>query len=169
MSAKEIQKNFITSYLKPLLKQNSYLTNSLTWWKNMNTFFIIINLQNSQWNDKAELSFCFNIGIALSSKLKDPNKKKATYFDIVTHFREGAYLSPSRNNQKYRQEGWLGYKMTDKTDLNDFISEFKIDFENEILPTLNNLKSLSDCINFYKDKGNGSGQFFKQLQEIQSV
>ena len=37
----------------------------------MGDFFIIINLQNSQWNSKEELSFCLNIGVALTEKLAD--------------------------------------------------------------------------------------------------
>lgn len=149
MNAKEIQTEFIKTYLKPTLKVYGYQTSGQTWWKNMGDFFIVINLQNSQWNSKEELSFCFNIGIALTEKLKDPNKKKATYFDIFTHTREDTYLSEIRKKGKYRESGWLGYKITENTNLEDFVNELKIDFESNILTILEKLKTLKDCVEFY--------------------
>lgn len=149
MNAKEIQSEFIKTYLKPTLKSFGYQTSGQTWWKNMGDFFIIINLQNSQWNSKEKISFCFNIGIALTEYVKDPKKKKATNFDILTYTREETYLSESRKKGKYREDGWLGYLITENTNLDDFITELKIDFENEILITLEKLKTLKDCVEFY--------------------
>jgi len=149
MNAKEIQSEFIKTYLKPTLKSYGYQTSGQTWWKYMGDFFIIINLQNSQGNSKEKISFCFNIGIALTEYIKDPNKKKATYFDILTYTREETYLSESRKKSKYRKDGWLGYLMTENTDLDDFISELKIDFEDEILVILEKFKTLKDCVEFY--------------------
>ena len=75
---KDIQKEFIKSYLKPTLKEHGYKTSAQTWWKNMGDFFIVINLQNSSLNSKEELSFCLNIGVALTEKLADKKKQKAT-------------------------------------------------------------------------------------------
>jgi len=151
MTAKEKQIEFIKVYLKPKLKEEGFSTSGQTWWKNKGDFFIVINLQNSQWNSKDRVSFCFNIGIALTERLKDPTKNKATYNDIVTNLREEAYLSEDRQKHKYRQDGWLGYLLTDKTDLADFIKELKFDFENEILPKLSRLSNLDDCLNYYKN------------------
>lgn len=151
MNAKEKQTEFIKGYLKPKLKDEGFGTSGQTWWKNKGDFFIVINLQNSQWNSKDELSFCFNIGIALTDRLKDSAKKKATYNDIITNLRESAYLSKDRQKHKYRQDGWLGYLLTDKTDLADFTNELRFDIENEILPRLNRLNNLDDCLDYYKD------------------
>ena len=153
MNAKEKQTEFIKDYLKPKLKAEGYGTTGQTWWKNKEEFFIVINLQNSQWNSKDKLSFCFNIGIALTKRLKDIARKKAGYNDIVTNLREDAYLSKDRQKHKYREDGWLGYLITDKTDLADFIKELKYDFEIEILPKLNRLNNLNDCLEFYKGFG----------------
>lgn len=61
MTAKDKQNQFIKDYLKPRLKELGFRTTGNNWWKNMDDFFIVINLQNSQWNEKNELSFCFNL------------------------------------------------------------------------------------------------------------
>jgi hypothetical protein len=166
MTAKDIQADFTKTYLKPTLKQRNYLTSGQTWWKNMGDFFIVINLQNSQWNSKEELSFCLNIGIALTGKLNDPNKRKATYYDVATPLREDAYLSEERKKQKYRKGGWLGYIISGKTDLTDFVNEFKIDFEKDILPTLDKLQSLKDCVKFYEQFDFWSDVLKRQIKEL---
>ncbi|MDQ6472322.1 DUF4304 domain-containing protein [Flavobacterium sp. LHD-80] len=167
MNAKEKQSEFVKIYLKPTLKNFGYQTSGNTWWKNKGDFFIIINLQNSQWNSKEKLSFCFNIGIALTEFIKDPNKKRATHFDILTYTREGIYLSENRRKGKYREDGWLGYLITEKTDLNDFISELKIDFENEILNTLEKLKTLKDCVAFYGEMEFWGDILKEQIKKIE--
>ena len=149
-TSKDIQKEFIKTYLKPTLKEYGYKTNGQTWWKNMNDFFIVINLQNSQWNSKEELSFCLNIGVALTEKLTDKEKKKVTHFDIATPVRENAYLTEERRQIKKEKGGWLGYKITDTTNINDFIVDFKIDLEENILKQLDQLKTLKDCVLFYE-------------------
>jgi hypothetical protein len=148
-TAKDIQIDFIKAYLKPTLKAYGYKTTGQTWWKNMGNFFIVINLQNSQWNSKKELSFCLNIGVALTEKLADKEKKKATYFDLATPVREDAYLTEERKQAK-KYKGGLGYKITDKTDVTEFITDFKIDFEDNILKILDGFKTLSDCVIFYE-------------------
>lgn len=115
----------------------------------MGEFFIVINLQNSQWNSKEELSFCLNIGVALTDNLADKEKKKASYFDCAAQVREGAYLSDERQQLLKDYGGWLGYKITDKTNVLEFTDYFKIDLEENILPKLDELKTLKDCIEFY--------------------
>jgi hypothetical protein len=149
-TSKDIQTEFIKTYLKPTLKEHGYKTSGQTWWKSMGDFFIVINLQNSQWNSKEELSFCLNIGVALTEKLADKEKKKATYFDVATPLREDAYLTQERQKIKKAKGGWLGYKITDKTKINDFIDDFKIDLESNILKQLDELKTLKDCVRFYE-------------------
>jgi hypothetical protein len=149
-TSKDIQKEFIKTYLKPTLKEHGYKTSGQTWWKSMGDFFIIINLQNSQWNSKEELSFCLNIGVALTEKLADKEKKKVTHFDIATPVREDAYLTEERRQIKKEKGGWLGYKITDTTNINDFIIDFKIDLEENILEQLDQLKTIKDCVLFYE-------------------
>lgn len=150
MTAKDKQIEFIKTYLKPKLKEEGFRTSGQTWWKINDDFFVLINLQNSQWNSKEELSFCFNIGVGLTENLSDPNKKRATHFDLATELREDAYLPEKRNKHKYRQDGWLGYFMTDKTDLEDFKNKLRNDFESYILPKLNGLETIQDCLEFYR-------------------
>jgi len=165
MTAKEIQTEFIKTYLKPILKLHDYKTSGQTWWKNMGDFFIVINLQNSQWNSKEEISFCLNIGVALTERLADKEKKKATYNDIETLLREDAYLTEERAKIKKEKGGWLGYKITDTTNLNDFVADFKIDLENNILKRLDDLKTLKDCVVFYEKFEFWGNNLKKQIEE----
>jgi len=150
MTAKEIQIEFIKTYLKPTLKLYGYKTSGQTWWKNMNDFFIVINLQNSQWNSKEELSFCLNIGVALTERLADKEKRKATYNDMAVQTREDTYLPKERIEIKKDKGGWLGYVITDTTNVQDFIDYFRIDLEDNILKRLDELKTLKDCVEFYE-------------------
>ena len=149
-TSKDIQKEFIKTYLKPTLKEHGYKTSGQTWWKNMGDFFIVVNLQNSSYNSKEELSFCLNIGVALTEKLADKEKQKATYYDSAMPLREDAYLTEERQQLKKSKGGWLGYKITDKTNVNDFIADFKIDLEDNILKQLDKFKTLKDCVLFYE-------------------
>lgn len=150
MTAKDKQIEFIKSYLKPKLKDEGFRTSGQTWWKINDDFCVVINLQNSQWNSQESLSFCFNIGVGLTENLKDPSRKKATYFDIVTTLREDAYMSDDRKKHRFRSESGLGYTLNNHTNLADFISELSIDFESHILPKLRSLKTLQDCLDFYR-------------------
>ncbi len=169
MNAKEKQIELIKNYLKPKLKEDGFKTLGQTWWKIKNDFFILINLQNSQWNSKEELSFCFNIGVGLNANIKDPNKKKVTYFDLATPLREDAYLSDFRKKHKYRKDGWLGYKITEQTDMEDFTNELKTDLEIHILPKINGLESIDDCLEFYGKFEFWNNVLKKQVEELRKA
>jgi hypothetical protein len=145
-TAKEKQALLIKSYLKPVLKDFGYLTSGQTWWRDKGEFFIIINLQNFSWNTKNDVNFCFNIGIALKSVMKDISKKPA-YSDLTIMLRQGGYLSDIRNTNTYKNKN--GYVINQDTDIDDFTKELKIDFEKEILLQLNKLKTINDCVDYY--------------------
>lgn len=147
ITAKEKQSVFIKSYLKPTFKQAGYLTNGQTWWRDQGDFFIIINLQNFSWNTKDDVTFCFNIGIGLKSLMKDPSGKPK-YSDLTIFVRGGAYLSDSRKSGMYKNQ--TGYIIQENTSIDNFIKEFKIDFEGDILPILAKLVTLNDCVEYYQ-------------------
>jgi len=149
MTAKEKQKQFLKSYLKPLLKKKGFQTSGQTWWRDQGYFFTVLNLQNSAWNDNTGIHFFFNTGIALKVTLKESSKKKAGYSDLTVFVRENFYLPESRKTHKYRDIG--GYNLNEETNLADFIEEFQKDFEIEILPKLDNLINLNECIILYDD------------------
>lgn len=146
MTAKEKQTTFIKTYLKPVLKLHGYSTSGQTWWKDKGDFFSVINLQNYSWNSKDSVDFRFNVGIALTALLEDKQKRKATYNDLVIHLDEGAFL-PDRKSRKFGNN--QGYSITAETDLNEFISAFKSDWETNILPKLDEPNSLQDCVQHY--------------------
>jgi hypothetical protein len=147
MTAKEKQKEFIKMYLKPNLKEWGYLTSRQTWWKDKGQFFNVINLQNYSWNTKDSVDFRFNIGIALKATVKDSKGKKATYNDLTVHLDEGTFL-PDRKNRKFGNN--QGYSITEKTDLNEFLKSITFDFEKYILPKLDRMESLKDCLEYYE-------------------
>jgi hypothetical protein len=147
MDAKEKQSIFIKTYLKSTLKQHKYLTSGQTWWKDHGDFYVIINLQNFSWNTKDDVTFCFNIGIGLKSLMKDLSKKP-THFDLTVPIREGAYLAESRKINNYRNNA--GYIINRNTDIDDFIIGLRVDFESEILPKLEKLVTLNDCVEYYE-------------------
>jgi hypothetical protein len=147
ITAKEKQAYLVKSYLKVTLKNHGYLTNAQTWWKDKGDFYIIINLQNFSWNTKNDINFCFNIGIGLKSLKKD-SSKKPTHFDLTTHQREGSYIGDSQKAMSYRNKN--GYLITESTNIEKFITEIKSDFEQEILPKLERLNTIDDCIKFFE-------------------
>lgn len=149
MTVKEKQKEFLQSYLKPLLKKRGFKTSGQTWWRDQGYFFVVLTLQNSAWNHKDGIHFFFNTGIALKHTLKDSQKKKAGYSDLTVFVREDFYLPENRKTHQYRTIG--GYDFKEETDLADFIEEFRKDFEIEILPKLDNLNNLKECIILYED------------------
>ena len=143
MTAKEKQTQFIKTYLKPTLKKFGYQTNGQTWWIDKGDFFNLINLQNFSWNSKDSVDFCFNIGVALKASMTDI-KKKPSVQDLTVYLRESYYLPDDRQEYKFRNK--TGYVLTEQADINDFITELKSDFENYILPTLDKLNSLQNCV-----------------------
>jgi len=149
MTAKEIQAEFIKTYLKPTLKNFGYQTSGQTWWKDKGNFFTLINLQNFSWNSKESIDFCFNIGVAIKATMKLTDKKKPTVHDLTVYLREGFYLPDNRQEYKFKNK--TGYILTNQTDLNEFTNELKSDFENYIIPFLNKLNSLQDCIDKFGD------------------
>jgi hypothetical protein len=148
MTAKEKQLYFLKSYLKPTLKRNGFQTSGNTWWRNQSDFFTIINLQNFSWNTKDNVDFCFNIGIGLTKFLKDSEKLKAGYSDLVINIREDFYLE---NLPKHQYRNKTGYFINEDTELSDFLKKVGNDFDSAISPKLDSLKTLNDCIEFYGD------------------
>ncbi|WP_343697198.1 DUF4304 domain-containing protein [Flavobacterium sp.] len=162
MTAKEKQEILIKTYLKPLLKDKGYKTSGNNWWKNNETFYSVINLQNFSFNSKDQVDFCFNIGIALERFISDKTKKKITGYDIAIPCREQCFISKSRQEHKFRKN--LGFRLETDTNMEDFTTEFRIDFEQNILPTLESLNSIDKCVEFY-DKMPLWKNTFRQLVE----
>ena len=160
MTAKEKQTDFINTYLKPTLKNVGYQTSGQTWWKDKGDFFTLINLQNFSWNSKDSVDFCFNIGVAIKATMTDTDKKKPTVHDLTVYLRESYFLTDVRKDYKFRNK--TGYVLNEQTDLNDFIAELKFDFENGILPTLDKLNSLQNCV----DKFGGITFWGENLKKV---
>ena len=79
--------------------------------------------------------------------MKDPSEKPK-YSDLTIFVRDGAYLSDSRKSGMYKNQ--TGYIIREDTGIDNFIEEFKIDFEGDIFPTLAKLVTLNDCVEYYQ-------------------
>jgi hypothetical protein len=97
------------------------------------------------------------------------NKQKPTVYDIITHTREDAYIAESRRKHTYRKESWLGYFMANTTDLSDFTNELKTDFESYILPTLDRLQSLDDCVGYYEKYPIWGDMLKRKIDELKAI
>ncbi|NCD70584.1 DUF4304 domain-containing protein [Mucilaginibacter sp. R11] len=146
LTAKEKQNTFIKTYFKPILKQHGYLTNGQTWWKSRDELVTFINLQNFSWNTKNDVHFCFNIAIALNPNVK--NHSKPSFFDSSIQLREKSFLTEIRKSQFHRNK--TGYHILPSTPLEDFINEMRTDFEQHVLPTLEQLDTSSKCVTFFE-------------------
>jgi len=169
MNAKEKQIEFIKTYLKPALKNFGYKTNRQTWWKDKGDFFILLNLQNFSWNTADSINFCFNIGVVLKTEMKD-NSKNPQIYDLTVSLRENFYLPDNRKEYLFRNK--MGFILHDQTDLIAFTKEVKSDFENYILPKLDRLNSLQDCIDnfgnipFFGDRLKNTINKYQQSKKI---
>lgn len=146
MTAKEIQARVIKDHLKPLMKTSGYQTSAQTWWKDKGDFYTLINLQNFSWNTKDSVDFCFNVGIVIKSLMKG---KKPTHFELSVYLRESFFLPSDRQEYAYRNT--IGYRIESVTSLLNFVREIEIDFIQHILPSLDSLNSLNECIIRFKD------------------
>ena len=147
-SAKDKQKEFIKTYLKPTLKEWGYQTSGQLWWKDKGDFFVVIALVNSSYNLADHVSFWLDITLALTSTLSDPAKKKPTAKDMIhRNIYESNYLPKDRHNHAFRDNRYIHLK--EDTNLSEFIAEMKIDFESEILPCIEKLQTLNDWDVFY--------------------
>lgn len=147
MTAKEIQTEVIKTYFKPTLKEHGYYLNGQTWRKDKGDFFIIINLQNFSWNSRESVDFCFNVGVALKVTMNEDELKSPKAHNMSVYLREDFYLPNERKTHKYRNKS--GYTMSQTTNLSEFKKEFKKDFEEFVLPFLNKLNSIDDCLEHF--------------------
>ena len=74
--------------------------------------------------------------------------KNPTHFDLTVPLRQDSYLPDSRKSHCYRNK--TGYIIDQETAVDDFIKELRIDFESEILPRLDNLFIIDDCLRYYE-------------------
>ena len=147
MTAREKQTEIIKSYLKPTLKRLGYQNSGQTWWKDKGDFFVVIKLQNFSWNSKGAVSFCFNTGLLLKATLSDKDKTNPTRSVLAVHLREGFCLPDNRQEHSHRNS--TGYQLNESTDSLDFTKELKTDMELHVLPYLEKLNSIRDCLDSF--------------------
>ena len=70
------------------------------------------------------------------------------YNNLHVYLRENSYLAP-KEEHKYRNQ--TGYIIKTGARFTSLVSAIKKDFEEDILPGLNKLKTLKDCLDYYGD------------------
>jgi hypothetical protein len=74
---------------------------------------------------------------------------------------------PDRKNRKYGNN--QGYSITEETELFDFCKTIKYDFENYILPKLDEPRNLQDLIRFYEPFTFWADNLKKQISEYKLI
>lgn len=146
MNAKEKQIDFINTYFKPTLKKYGYRFYGQTYFKLGGEIIPLINFQNYSWNSQNNVEFRFNIGFTTNDNIKNAKKAKISFSESWVQLSEGDYLE--KENHSFRNE--IGYVIDDSTDLSDFTLELRDDFEKHILPKLDSMKTIDDCLDFHK-------------------
>ncbi len=144
MTAKEKQFEVIKSYLKPTLRSWGYKTSGQNWWKEKSDLYIVIKLQNFSWNTKDKVDFCFNTGITFKAQHEKTQHKFPGQYNLAVHLRSGFFLPENRKTDTFQNGN--GYHLSDQTNLDNFIQEMKLDFEEYILPYLEKINTIDDSL-----------------------
>jgi hypothetical protein len=141
LAAHQLIEKFMSSYLEPALKKRGYQRHEGTWWQSRGDYFLVIHMQPFSWITDG-FAFCFNIGAAKSSDLRNTDNDRVIIDDCFAHAPETAFLSGSWEKHPFKRN--VGYSVTEHAQPANFIRALTEDFENEILPCLESLDSLED-------------------------
>jgi hypothetical protein len=139
MTAKETQAHILKVCLKPLLKNSGYRTSNLNWWKEQGDIVVAINLQNFSWNTRDSIDFCFNIGIGFKAII---GNEKPTILNSTITLREGSFIQ----NRPHEFRDHTGYRLGSHSSTEGFMIELNKDFTQFILPKLESLRTVQDCL-----------------------
>jgi len=145
MNAKEKQIKFFKEYLKPAFKRHGYKTGAQGWWKDRGDFFNALFWMNSSYNSAQDVTFWFFVGPALKYRLRDPAKKKVLWHEV--HYHQSFDIVNDRSANPFRKANRIN--LTDTTSYDEFLSATSTEFEAQVFPALENLKTLDDWIAFY--------------------
>lgn len=151
LSLKPVEKRDIVvkQVIKPALKKCGFSTSGLDWRRETEDAYIIIHMQNSQFNSIAG-GACFRFHISASKKEEIAEKLSDQWmynqglelkqFDFLPYC---GMLSPYYAGDMYKIDGYKNYLPTD-TPVEDICRRIGEDFETYILPALCAVTSYED-------------------------
>ena len=147
----------VKQVIKPALKKCGFSTSGLDWRRETEDAYIIIHMQNSQFNDIANgASFRFHISASKKEEIRGKISEQWMYnqgcelkqFDFLPYC---GMLSPYYSGDMYKIDGYQDYLPTDMP-VEDICRQIGEDFETYILPPLCALTSYEDFQKLRADK-----------------
>lgn len=159
LSLKPVEKRDIVvkQVIKPALKKCGFSTAGSDWRRETDDAYIIIHMQNSQFNSIAGgARFRFHISASKKDEVKQKLSEQWMYnqglelkqFDFLPYC---GMLSPCYSGDMYRIDGYKDYLPTD-TPVEDICRQIGEDFETYILPPLCELTSYKDFLKLREQK-----------------
>lgn len=131
----------VKQVIKPALKKCGFSTSGLDWRREIEDAYIIIHMQNSQFNDIVNgARFRFHISASKKEEIREKLSNQWMYnqghdlkqFDFLPYC---GMLSPYYAGDMYKIDGYQNYLPTD-TPVEDICRQIGEDFETYILPPL---------------------------------
>ena len=138
-TAADLRDHFLKEYLKPTLKTHGYKGNRLDFFKELKDVFTMVSFQNSAYSTQCERRFSLHLGVIKKTEMTDQDPKKLSFHSVGrnSHYGVDNFLSKERKENPYRDGQYYLIKRDDS--ITDFVKEFRTDFEDFILPTLERL------------------------------
>ena len=131
----------VKQVIKPALKKRGFSTSGLDWQREIEDAYIIIHMQNSQFNNIVDgARFRFHISASKKEEIREKPSNQWMYnqghdlkqFDFLPYC---GMLSPYYAGDMYKIDGYQNYLPTD-TPVEDICRQIREDFETYILPPL---------------------------------
>lgn len=159
LSMRPVEKRDIVvkQVIKPLLKKYGFSTAGSDWHREIDDFYIIIHMQNSQFNSIATgVCFRFHIFARKKDEIKVKLSNEWIYgsahmlnqFDFLPYC---GMLSPYYDSRGYKIDGYKNYLPSD-TPVENICRQIGEDFGDYILPELDAVKAYEDFLELYTQK-----------------
>lgn len=160
LSLRPVEKRDIVvkQVIKPLLKKYGFSTAGLDWHRGIDDFYIIIHMQNSQFNSIfTGVSFRFHIFARKKDEITEKLSNEWVYgsahmlnqFDFLPYC---GMLSPYYDGRgMYKIDGYKNYLPSD-TPVENICRQISEDFGDYILPELDAVKAYEDFLELYIQK-----------------
>lgn len=164
----------VKQMLKPLLKERGFKTSGCNWWKELEDSWLFIHMKNSQWNGVATGAvFGFQISVSGKDEIRDKLSNQWMYNqqfcleqnDFLPYW---GMLTPRMNIMGYQIDGFRNYLPLDEP-TDKIMEQVRGDFENHILPELEQLRTKADWEKLYQEKSDAGNAMENRLLRYYSI
>lgn len=147
----------IRQVIKPLLKTRGFQSVRNSWWKELEDCWLFIYLKNSRWNSTSSgATFSFQISVSGKEEIKGELSEQWIHNQFTDLCQRDflpycGYLSPRMKAGDYHIDGNRNGLPLDEP-LEDIMEQIRGDFENYILPCLDQLRTKKDWDILYREK-----------------